>query len=356
MVAGISKLCMLNVTADTEYWGGYITKIEYFEPWDEWIDQTCEYPCGEDCDSNGENCQTVYCEYDCSYRDYHPEHYRVTNNIGESWSVKKSEYLRLYKKFGTGKTFVDLRRDYYTIDGDKYVTKWGGEDNTFEATVSKHTYTNKVQVASDVFNFPEVDTNDIKLYGLYDYPSIHSYYKQPGIIGSVQNKKQHEHSMELLNGKLGHSKQLKTFILIFKNKSRDAGYKQEAHWKGGNKNEFVLCVGVDDDNNVDWVYPFSWTEAQICKVNIRTFVEDQKQFDVGKTIDYMYSELNENFVRKEFADFDYLTIDPSDTHLFWTYFASLFVTIGLSIFFVMNNFDEDTPDGIKRRYYGYRRW
>jgi hypothetical protein len=65
----------------------------------------------------------------------------------------------------------------------------------------------------------------------------------------------------------------------------------------------------------------------------------------------MHTELNENFVRKEFADFDYLRIDPSGTHLFWTYFFSFLITVGLSIFFVMNNFDDETPDGYK----GYRR-
>jgi hypothetical protein len=353
-VAGISKLCMLNVTSDTEYWGGVITKVEYYEPWDEWVDQTCEYACGEDCDSKGENCTTVYCEYDCSYRDYHSEYWRVVNNLGESWSVNELEYNRLVKKFNTGKQFVDMHRDYDLNDGDMYETKWGGEDVTLEATVTTHSYENRVQVSKDVFNFPEVDTTDIKMYGLYDYPSIHSYYKQSNILGPIKNKKVHEHTMEILNGRLGHSKQLKTFVLVFKNKTRDAGFKQEAYWKGGNKNEFVLCVGINDDNNIDWVYPFSWTESQICKVNIRTFVEEQEKFDIGKTIPYMYTELNKNFKRKEFADFEYLTIDPSDKHLFWTYFFSLLVTIGLSIFFIFNNYDDETPDGYKG-YRGYYR-
>jgi len=356
-VAGISKLCMLNVTSDTEYWGGVITKVEYHEEWDEWIEQTCSYDCFCSTDDDGyETCST--CWEDCSYRDYHGEFWRVYNNLGESWSVNQGEYNRLVNKFGTGKQFVDMRRDYYRIDGNMYRTTWAGDDKTLEATVSTHSYENKVQVSSDVFNFTVVDTSDIKMYGIYDYPSVHSYYKQSHILGPVSNKNTHEHTMEILNGRLGHDKQLKSFILVFKNKTREAGFKQEAYWKGGNKNEFVLCVGVDDDNNIDWVYPFSWTESQICKVNIRTFVEEQKKFDIGKTIPYMYTELNTNFKRKEFADFEYLTIDPSDKHLFWTYFFSFLVTIGLSIFFIYNNFDDETPDGYKghRGYYTGRRF
>jgi hypothetical protein len=262
----------------------------------------------------------------------------------------------LVKKFGNEK-FVDLGRNYHSYDGDKYVSEWPGTDETIETTVTSHSYENRVQASSDVFNFPEVDTSDIRVHGLYGYPKIHSNYKQDNLLGNTPNWAQYNFQLEVLNGKLGKKKQLKTFVLLFKNKTRDAGFKQEALWKGGNKNEYVLCIGVDDNYQVDWVYPFSWSEAQITKVNIRTYVEQQDTLDLGKTIDYMYTELDENFVRKQFADFDYLTIDPTDTQLLWTYIFSLLVTIGLSVYFVLNEFDDESPDGIKRyRYRSYRRW
>ena len=57
--AGVSY----NVS-DTEYWGSKLIKAEYYEEWDEWIEETCSYECC--CDSEGNNCETVY--YDCSYR------------------------------------------------------------------------------------------------------------------------------------------------------------------------------------------------------------------------------------------------------------------------------------------------
>ena len=49
------------LTKDSEYWGNYITEIRYYEPWDEYIHQTCTRSCC--CDSKGENCSTE--TYDC---------------------------------------------------------------------------------------------------------------------------------------------------------------------------------------------------------------------------------------------------------------------------------------------------
>lgn len=52
-----------SLTADTEYWNSYIVKAEYYEYWNEWIQETC---CASR-DSSG-NCTS---EYDCSYEEEH---------------------------------------------------------------------------------------------------------------------------------------------------------------------------------------------------------------------------------------------------------------------------------------------
>jgi hypothetical protein len=324
-------------TIDTEYWSGTIVKAEYYEEWDEYIEQTCSSTCC--CDSKGNNCQTTY--YDCSYVDYHYPYWVVSDNNGETRRVSEQEYKRLVKRFGNQKE-VELGRDYHSIDGDKYITYWDNRDVTLECMVTKHSYENRVQASSSTFNFEDVDTTEITHYGLYKYPNITGYYDQVNLLGNHPKWKEMNRKLEILNAKLGNKKQLKTFVLIFDSKLREAGLKQEAYWKGGNKNEFVICIGLDGNGNVAWCHPFSWTEAQITKVNIRSFVESQKKLELNSVIDYSYKELESNFIRKPFADFSYLTVEPTGWQIFWTFIITLLVNVGVVVYVIQNEFDEQT--------------
>ena len=67
-------------TEDTEYWGGYAVKIRHYDEWDEWIDRTCTRMVAVGTDKEG---NTIYEEeeYDCSYRQYHPEYWVYKNNL-----------------------------------------------------------------------------------------------------------------------------------------------------------------------------------------------------------------------------------------------------------------------------------
>ena len=335
----IFKGCAVQTrTADTEYWSTTISKVEYYEAWDEWIEQTCEYACGEDCDSDGKNCTTVYCEYDCSYREYHSEYWAMVDRNGNSYKISQSEYNRLKKKFGNS-SFVDLHRDYDINDGDKYVSTWDGSDEKLEICVTKHTYENRPQVASSVFNYPDVSPDDVESYGLYEYPSIVKYQKQDHLLGS--SNKSVERDLDILNAKLGPKKQVKLFVLVFRNKTKRSAEMQEWYWKGGNKNEFIVCIGLDNDDNVQWCYPFSWTEAQNTKVNTRTFIEEQDTLDWKATTDFLYNEMETNFRRKEFSDFDYLTVELSSGQTWALWIITIILCGILTIIFVVNDFDND---------------
>lgn len=206
-------------TVDTEYWSGTIVKAEYYEDWDEYIQQTCECCCDED----GENCQ----EYDCSYVDYHPPYWQVTDNNGITISVSQEVYQKLRNKFGNA-SFVDLHRDYDSNDGDKWVTHWPKTDATIECMVTDHWYENRVRASTDIHNYPDVSPEEVKTYGLYEYPKIHSYYKQDNLLGKIENWDTYNKQLEILNAKLDKKKQVKVFFLLFNTTDREAGIKQEA--------------------------------------------------------------------------------------------------------------------------------
>lgn len=162
-----------------EYWGSFVDKVEYYEKWDEWIDEVCYRECC--CDAKGENCSQE--SYDCSYCRTHQPKWELTNTIGETISISKHEYGRIKKILGNER-FIDMDRDYYRIDGDKFVSKWQRDSTTSIPVTTLHWYENKVKATdASVLKFLEVDTSDVRHYDLKEYPTIKNGYQMRAVIG-----------------------------------------------------------------------------------------------------------------------------------------------------------------------------
>ena len=77
-------------------------------------------------------------------------------------------------------------------------------------------------------------------------------------------------------------------------------------------------------------------------------------YDLVKIVDYMAVNVQKKFKRKEFADFSYLKIEPTDRAVMITFFITLIITIGLSVYFAMNEFTFHSPSGTGSTRYGRR--
>jgi len=326
-----------SMTSDVEYWGGTVQKVEYYESWNEYIHQICYRECC--CDSDGKNCSTE--SYDCSYVEYHSEYWQITDNNDLTATISQSEYTRLALQFKQQPKFVELNRNYYTEDGDKYEFYWQGEKETFEPMYTEHNYENRVQASHSVYNYPEVSEEDVNTFGLYKYPAV-SNLKQQTILGS--DSKIHakaEKEFTWLNSTLGELKELRMWVLIFKDKIPSAGQMQERYWKGGNDNEFIVCIGTDSEYSVNWCHTFSWSEAQEPKIKIRDFVMKQDSLDLMALAEFSYKELSEKYVRKDFKDFSYLTVDPPAWAILWCHIITLVITVSVTIWAISNDVDHD---------------
>lgn len=322
-------------TCDKEFWGSNVRLAEYYEDWNEYIHRTCteSYPCGTDSKGNTEYCTRTY---DCSYVDYHSAYWEIATTSKEVLSISSEEYDRLAQQFGN-QEFVELNRNYHTDDGDKYVTAWQDERETARPVVTEHSYENRVQASDDVFNFPPVSKEDIAFYGLHDYPEVRNYSCRT-ILGFDDALAEKE--LRFINGDLGPHKQVRVWVVIFNSKPRDAGLLQEAYWKGGNKNEFVVTIGIDSlSRKVQWCYPFSWTEVQRLKIDVRNFVESQNELDLLALADFLETNLTQSFVRKQFADFNYLTVDPPLSAVLLTFVLTILVNLGVSWWAIKNELE-----------------
>jgi len=146
---------------------------------------------------------------------------------------------------------------------------------------------------------------------------------------------------QYLNGKLGHKKEVKLFVIVLRNQPREAGHYQEWLWTGANMNEFVICIGVDDKRNVQWCHPFSWTRNELLKVETREFVQAQKVLNLSALADFTETKIDVGFVRRDFKEFSYLTVEPPMWSILLTYFLTLLVNIGLSFWLVNNEFNDN---------------
>ncbi|MFH1712296.1 MAG: hypothetical protein ABH846_03625 [Patescibacteria group bacterium] len=332
---GIAKLIVDYVPAlDVEWWGGHVVKVIYYEDWDE---ETC-WPTYDD--------EGNYTGEDCSYT-YHPEEYWILDSNGDMTIINSSVYSRLHKKFGRPKKhFVDMGRSYDTNDGDMYWFKWDGREETFEPVITRKTYINKIIASSSCYSYPKVTDEEYEMYRPYEYPEIYSFYKRDYILGDAgSGTAKAQQMLTYWNAKLGKKKEVQMMVLVFKNKSEQAGFIQEAYWQGGNKNEFIIAVGVNDANEIQWVRVISWTRVEELKIDARNYVNQMKHqnktFDVVSLIDWMRTEVDAQFVRLPFATFDFLEVEPPMWMVVVVYILTLIINVIVALWVICNQYRDN---------------
>jgi hypothetical protein len=351
IIPGVKLAADKVLTHDTERHCGCAIQARYYEDWNEYIHQTCTRTVG-----TGKNARTEV--YDCSYVDYHSPKWQVEDSNGYVVDISQDDYTRLVSKFG-GEKFVDMHRRYYTNDGDAYVADWNNLDDTLQPVTTLHSYENRVQAASGVLAFPVVD--DPKATGLFDYPALPDCLNDRAVLGTAAGVDVANSKLMKWNAKLGRKKEVRFWLLLFRDKPRSVGFDQESYWKGGNKNEFVVCVGVDSSNRVEWCHPFCWspdgnaTNDEL-KIEVRDLFEYQKSLNLPSAVDQMVELAKVKFVRKNFEEFAYLDVEIPTGWIVLIWVLTVLSTAGTCWFAIANEIDEENTltDFLNRRSRGYR--
>lgn len=335
---------------DVEYNGYTVTKASYHEYWETWVDKTCSYTTCNGYDEHG-NCTgytTHY--YDCSYCDENSAYWDVTDNGGHTISISQQKYLQLIKQWSATPKFVELNRRIENHgscgkDGNMYYITWNGLIETSESSVFEKPFTNPLKQSHSAFQYPVISEKDAKKLGLFNYPEFYDYYKQKAVLGmdsfpllslAPTVKYATQKSFEYLNGNLGPKQKVKVFILLFKDKSIDIAFKQEAYWNGGNQNELIVCIGMNKDLELEWVKPFSWCDNKRIIVDCREDIMELKKFNPTA----MYVIINDNikkyFRYKSFKDFSWLSFEPTMGQILFVYIGAFLISIGTIIWCVKN--------------------
>ena len=327
---------------DKEYLSDLVSKITYYEDWDEtvMVTHTRTVSCGKG--------KTRTETYVVPERRYHPKRYVYETVTGETNDVSEDEYKLICYKLNMPAVFKDMHRSYRSKDGDAYVTSWNRtRENSYPVTWT-HLYQNKVKASSySIFKYGNMSEEEIKENKLFDYPEIKNNDQNP-ILGFTATDTDID-AVRYLNGYRGPKNQIHVFILCFNNPSLEVAEMQKAYWQGGNKNEFVVCLGVKN-NTVIWCNPFSWSDEPMLEVKTRDYFIKHPDINFKDYAEWLDTQIDKNWHRKEFNDFNYLSIELS---IGW-YIAILIIilcyNVGISYWVITNEFTLDKPSGKYGRY------
>lgn len=337
IVIMICKWSMVkNLVADTEYYSAHVTEAMHYDQWNEYIKKTCSYTTSH---GSGKHRYTRTHYYDCSYVRNHPENWQAKLNTGQILDISELKYKTLRTNW-KNEVFVEMNRRYHTIDGDAHRTRWNKEFQTLSLYDDSGSYDNKVQTAETVFHFKELDSAQKKK--VYEYPEVIDG-KQKACLpcGEYDNL-----TLRRINGLYGMSKQIKVFVLVFKNQPESVAELQKQYWKNGNKNELVICV----DDKSRWCKAFSWSDDKRLEVFAQQIFMNDK-LTMTQKLKQLNKMIPKYWKRKHFEDFDYIDVQLTSNQLIWVFVLTTIISIVLLWFGVANDVDdEDTFTNASTKY------
>jgi hypothetical protein len=340
----VSYYTMKSITLhDVEYNGYVVVKAQRFEYWSSWVDKTCSYTTTCCCDSKGQNCQTQVHYYDCSYCDENKPYWVMYDSGGNKIHITEEYYKKLLKKWGAKEEFVDMNRKIHKrgrcgVDGDAYMITWKGEIETSETTTYEVSFSNILKSNHSAFNYPNITKEEAKLKGLFEYPELKGVY-QKSVLG--YDSKKLEQYMSHLNGYYGLAKKIRIYTLFYRNKHIDIAFEQEAYWDGGNQNELIVCISLDDNDKIQWVKAFSWCDNKRVVIDIMGDILKLGKVDPESFYNIYLNAIQDNWHYKSFKDFNYLSFEPTIGQLIFVYIMTLVISVGCVWYAIKNEYEHE---------------
>jgi hypothetical protein len=334
--------------SDTEWWGNYAISAVHTDDWDERVSCRHEISCSHTCSSgSGKDKRTYKCHSNDGYYhaydvDYHPDRWDMQISDGSEFGISQAFYNELVNRWGSNVYFIEKNRRFHSIDGDARGINYDGVFEHAEPVFTQHYYENRVAASDSILSYRNFEPEELKKLNLYDYPKMNGW-RHPAILG--WNDPEADRTLQNINGLLGKSKQVKVFVLVWKNRDKGVVEEQKRYWKGGNKNEFVVNIGVDDAGVIKWGDVFCWTSAdnpstELLRIETRNHINDLRDQPLNLTsfAQWLQPQLQEKWVRQSFKKFSYITVDPPTWAIVLTFIFTAALCGGLGWWCWTNEF------------------
>ena len=286
----VISMCMrFDNFNDIEYRSYYFTKIRHEDPWNERVRRTRTVKVGK-----RTHVQVYYVTV------HHSDSWYIYDNGGDRSSISKEKYEELKNLWNTPMRFVDMHRHYYTINGDAQEYDWCGERECLRGYTESCIYENRVKGSESVLRYREISKEEAKDLGLKEY-DINNH-----VLGMKLTKEERQ-SLNFFNCYYGREKEIHLLLLAFPSSSGVGIVEdQKAYWQGGNKNELIVCVGLEPGTrNIKWTECFSWQDEPVLDCKIKNYLIERKYLDVNDLTLFVERNLGD-WHRKEFEDFNYI--------------------------------------------------
>lgn len=305
----------------TEYLGSIVRSIHFEE---EWVELT-EYT------------DTKTDDKGCSHQvkrireRYHREEYYFFTTLGSRIkcdyrfysSVKSVWQLPGHYKRWSGREIkggsrggISYRFDDFSPSERQNIDKW-------VPITEAHKYKNKVRSSNSIWKYETIDDKRAAELGLIPYPEI-TDYDAPCIL-SIDRiiPGDADRLFRRFNAGIAPAVEMRLYILLY-DSGRGIGISelQKAYWQGGNKNEFVICMGLDAIGDVEWAQAFSWADYQHKEKEVCQWLMARRRLDWKALFHYLHHHLSD-WKRKEFADFDYIHISLPLPYILGAYGLSI---------------------------------
>lgn len=202
-----------------------------------------------------------------------------------------------------------------------------------EAVALHHEYDNYVK-ASQATLFKTFGDYEKYEKELPNYPDqVYDYYRVERFVTtnfSVDNFVDFSQRLNMLNGRIGHLKQVNVIVVMTQNRNHDWFYALREKWVGAKKNDVVVVVNVDNALKPIWVDVMSWTDSKILNITIRDDIMNLQHINPDSLMNIIESRIVLHYVRKPFKDFEYLknSVHLSTIELFVTSLLIILLSFG----------------------------
>ena len=279
----------------------------------------------------------------------HPDEYSYETSIGNSYDFSGSDYDKIRRLWGTschhgqitGSHIKGGVRFYQTYEYNDLLCKLPTSDPFENRTVHRtmipiteeQSYVNKIKNSNSIFRFEDISRKSAAEMGLWDYPDNYGYDMSP-ILGLDVDGTTDE-QFRLFNAYYGAKHEFRLFLIFFDSSQQgiEIAEKQRSYWKGGNKNEFVVCLGISN-GIVDWCHAFSWMDEPVLSVKIEDYFRTNPTLDLMALHGWLREHLDE-WKRKEFSDFKYIRVGLN-TLQYWSLFVLTIAANVTAVYFLVD--------------------
>jgi len=323
------------LTSDTQVISGQVESVE-FHP--EWVEKYRKRHESTTKDSKGNTKTKVW--YTTEYETHHEQHFAnlyYGRGRKESDTIDKKRYNEFKALLGNtteknGKQSYHHGGDHYSGDNNIYLTK--NTTGYIKPVIGHLRFTNKIKASKSVYTHIKTP-KDINVFE-YNLGSIYV----PDRLYGKSNSHFDKLTFDRLNTEIGPKKKINLIFVGFNTPDEMIAKYQEAKWLGGKKNDLAICYYAPEASKpAQWSYVFGYTDSVLAKRNIETIMLNYPINNDILTI--IKSEIEKNYVIKNWDDFNYISIEPPTSAIIWLIVLMVITQTGLYVFFHKNDFGQN---------------